>query len=276
MLAVWTVTRLCVHAAFIPIRHSFRFRALGRARMCLSGGQEPHPQPPWPPPSPPSPVAHLSHEYVELCTSQFELLGTILNASSCVLYLRQEAASGALEFSPFAVWPGRPRVWVAHAESPGEGLGTRSGDGDSIAADTRPTVRDAMSELSGSLGAPALIPEYPFVSGLGHDAGMGVEVGVSHELADGGLSVPLQYGSIVLGMLAVWRGANHAGSLTRSATESDSITSITSGVAISDRDNASVWSPNERDQVAQVASSLALALVIDQVGGLHAPMVLTV
>ncbi len=184
-------------------------------------------------------TASLSREFNELCETQFKLLGAVLNATTCALYLRKEARSGALEFSPVAVWPGRPRrIWVAHS------------DGDSVhGADVE--VRGARLELSGGFEAPSLLPEYPFVSLVGRDDKSGEEMARSLSIAGGGLSVPLVHGSVVLGLLGVWRRPDGG-----DPCEPDSMSDECAEEA--------KWSVEERRQIEHVASSLALTLVLDQ------------
>ena len=156
-------------------------------------------------------VVTVSPEFTALCQAQFEVLASVLGASRCDLYFRREdPVTGHLEFVPAAVYPEKQRVWVV-----GEG----------------PTGRPATGaiELAGFIPATSLLPEYPFVK-TKREGGQSNAV----EIKDGGLSVPIEYGSVVLGMLAVWREGNQE------------------------------WTEAERSQVQAISTSLALAVVLDQ------------
>ena len=158
-----------------------------------------------------SDVVTVSPEFTALCQAQFEVLASMLGASRCDLYFRREdPRTGRLEFVPAAVYPEKQRVWVV-----GEG----------------PTGLPATGaiELAGFIPATSLLPQYPFVK-TQREGGPSNVV----DLEDGGLSVPLEYGSVVLGMLAVWR------------------------------DSGKEWSEAERSQVQAISTSLALAVVLDQ------------
>ena len=156
-------------------------------------------------------VVTVSPEFTALCQAQFEVLVSVLGASRCDLYFRREdPRTGQLEFVPAAVYPEKQRVWVV-----GEG----------------PTGRPATGaiELAGFIPATSLLPEYPFVK-TNREGGPSSAV----EIKDGGLSVPIEYGSVVMGMLAVWREGNEE------------------------------WTDAERKQVQTISTSLALAVVLDQ------------
>ena len=156
-------------------------------------------------------VVTVSPEFTALCQAQFEVLASVLGASRCDLYFRREdPRTGNLEFVPAAVYPEKQRVWVV-----GEG----------------PTGLPSTGaiQLAGFIPATSLLPEYPFVK-TQREGGPSNAV----EIGDGGLSVPIEYNSVVLGMLAVWREGNQE------------------------------WTEAERAQVQAIATSLALAVVLDQ------------
>ena len=157
-------------------------------------------------------VVTVSPEFTSLCQAQFEVLASVVGASRCHLYFRREDPStGRLEFVPAVVYPEKQRVWVV-----GEGPTGLPSSG-------------AM-QLAGFIPAASLLPEYPFVK-TKREGGPSSSV---VEIEDGGLSVPIEYNSIVLGMLAVWR------------------------------DSDAQWTEAERSQVQGIATSLAIAVVLDQ------------
>ena len=157
-------------------------------------------------------VVTVSPEFTALCQAQFEVLASVVGASRCHLYFRREDPStGRLEFVPAVVYPEKQRVWVV-----GEGPTGLPSSG-------------AM-QLAGFIPATSLLPEYPFVK-TKREGGPSSSV---VEIEDGGLSVPIEYNSIVLGMLAVWR------------------------------DSDAQWTEAERSQVQGIATSLAIAVVLDQ------------
>jgi len=156
-------------------------------------------------------VMSVSPEFTALCQAQFEVLASMLGASRCSLFFRREdPRTGRLEFVPAAVYPEKQRVWVV-----GEGPSGLPATG--------------AIELAGFIPATSLLPEYPFVQ-TQREGGQSSAV----EIEDGGLSVPLEYGSVVLGMLAIWR------------------------------DGGQEWTEAERAQVQAIATSLSLAVVLDQ------------
>ena len=81
--------------------------------------------------------------------------------------------------------------------------------------------------LPGGATAESLLPRYPFM-----------ERG-SSTMADAGLSVPLVYNNVVLGVLAVWR--------------QDGVTS-----------SEAEWGSAQRNMLEQVARTLAIAAILDQ------------
>ena len=157
-------------------------------------------------------VVTVSPEFTALCQAQFEVLASVVGASRCHLYFRREDPStGQLEFVPAVVYPEKQRVWVV-----GEG----------------PTGLPSSGaiQLAGFIPATSLLPEYPFVKTKREGGPSSSVVAIE----DGGLSVPIEYNSIVLGMLAVWR------------------------------DGDAQWTEAERSQVQGIATSLAIAVVLDQ------------
>ena len=167
-------------------------------------------------------VVTVSPEFTALCQAQFEVLVSVLGASRCDLYFRREdPRTGNLEFVPAAVYPEKQRVWVV-----GEG----------------PTGLPSTGaiQLAGFIPAASLLPEYPFVK-TKREGGPSNAV----EIGDGGLSIPIEYNSVVLGMLAVWREGGEKGSEQQKRFSRG-------------------WSEAERAQVQAIATSLALAVVLDQ------------
>jgi len=163
-----------------------------------------------------SQVVSFSPEFCSLCQAQFEVLSGLVGASRCVLYFRREdPLTGKLEFVPAAVYPQTQRVWVV-----GEGPEGRPSSGP--------------VELPGFISAENLMPEYPFNMPDNADGS---------DISDGGISVPIQYGNTVIGMLAIWRNPSE----NESGEEEDS-----------------VWTREEKAHVKNIASSLALAIVLDQ------------
>jgi hypothetical protein len=159
-----------------------------------------------------SQVVSFSPEFCSLCQAQFEVLVTMLEARRCALYFRREdPLTGNLEFVPAAVYPEHQRVWVV-----GEGPEGRPSSG--------------LFELPGFISAENLMPDYPFNRG-------GADGTTAIDISEGGLSVPVQYGNMVIGMLAVWRDQSSG---------------------------KEAWTTREKSQVSKVASSLALAVVLDQ------------
>ncbi|EKX33805.1 hypothetical protein GUITHDRAFT_119976 [Guillardia theta CCMP2712] len=156
-----------------------------------------------------SPVMRVSPEFNSLCQAQFEVLSCILGASKCVLYFRREdAKTGQLDFVPAAVYPEKQRVWVV-----GEGPAGLPASGP--------------IELPGFFSANSMFPEYPFIKR--QSSGI-----ATISLADGGISLPLEYGSVVLGTIAVWR------------------------------ENQKEWQDTELKQLEAIARSLAVAVILDQ------------
>ena len=175
----------------------------------------------------------------ELAISQLELLASSLSrkdgrgrkVKSMALYLPQEnARTGQLEFLPAILYP-RPsseRVFIAS-------------DSDSRMA---PTMPRTLTKLPGFAHATSLLPGYPMVfmasSSDPEDAGVGLVEEVLCDAETGGtaLSVPLFAGSQTVGVLLV-------------------------SPAVSSRKNATVWTDEDRRQVAIAAKSLSLALSMD-------------
>ena len=162
----------------------------------------------------PCPLSSASSEFVDVAQAQFSMLGgSGLQVSRAAVYLRREDDEGVLEFIPVAVWP-EQGVWVV------------GGSGSSDVLDQGlATIPTPM--LPGGATAESLLPRYPFM-----------ERG-SSTMADAGLSVPLVYNNIVLGVLAVWR--------------QDGVTS-----------SEAEWGSAQRNMLEQVARTLAIAAVLDQ------------
>lgn len=134
-----------------------------------------------------------SEEFTTLCKEQLELLqATIPNvASGTVLFRREHATTGALEFIPVATYPNDPRVWIAHGAIASEPVGSRV--------------------LPGGIPADWILPDYPFLNE--EDARLGF-VG-----NDGSLCVPIMFSSVVAGSLVLRRAP--AVPKTRAWAESD-------------------------------------------------------
>lgn len=112
-----------------------------------------------------------------LCHAQFEMLASTIGAARCAVYFRREhPTTGSLEFMPVAVFPETQSVWVVGQ------------DGD------LPAV--GLPGLPGGCPSPDLIPHYPFINS---DDSSGLP------LEDGSMSFPLATGSVVRGVLTVWR-----------------------------------------------------------------------
>ena len=149
-----------------------------------------------------------------MAQAQFSMLGDSgLQISRAAVYLRREDDEGVLEFIPVAVWP-EQGVWVVGG----------SGSSDSLEQGLA-TIPTRM--LPGGATAKSLLPRYPFM-----------ERG-SSTMADAGLSVPLVYNNVVLGVLAVWR--------------QDGVASEEVG-----------WGSAQRNMLEQVARTLAIAAILDQ------------
>jgi len=162
----------------------------------------------------PRPLSSASSEFVDVAQAQFSMLGgSGLQISRAAVYLRREDDAGVLEFIPVAVWP-EQGVWVV------------GGSGSSDVLDQGlATIPTPM--LPGGATAESLLPRYPFM-----------ERG-SSTMADAGLSVPLVYNNVVLGVLAVWR--------------QDGVTS-----------SEAEWGSAQRNMLEQVARTLAIAAILDQ------------
>ncbi|CAM9240994.1 unnamed protein product, partial [Phaeothamnion confervicola] len=197
-------------------------------------------------------VGAMSPEFSTLVQAQFEILASLLQAASCALYFRCEnPVSGELEFTPVAVYPEKRRVWVV------------DGDGGPARGQEGP------KELPGYTAASALLPEYPFIS-VRRLAGQ-LETSAALEHEDGGLSAPLVYGSVVLGLITVWRerppaaAAAAAAVAGPNAAEMGAAADEGSGRVADDSAEAQhVWSDRNKDLLEKIASSVAIAAVLDQ------------
>jgi hypothetical protein len=164
-------------------------------------------------------IGTLSQEYASLAQTQFDLLAATMDASRCALGFRREnRETGELEFATVAVYPPKKRVWLVDEAG-------------------RSQKRDGPLALPGFTAASVLLPQYPFVTvSQGQD---GAETSAAVENDDGGLSAPLVYGSLVIGMLTVWRD-------------------VAPGEAVAP------WTPANRDLLEKVATSLAIGAALDQ------------
>jgi len=158
----------------------------------------------------------MSSEFSILCQAQFEVLKSLLEADRCAIYFRHEnPKTGSLEFTPVAVYPEKRRQWVI--------------------ADNGQVEADGPRELPGFTEASRLIPRYPFMS-TSKDG----KTAYSDILPDGGLSAPLQYNGMFLGLLVVWKD-------------------------IHGQDETELcWNERDKVQLENVASTLAIAAVLDQ------------
>ncbi|KAG5190235.1 Two component sensor histidine kinase [Tribonema minus] len=176
----------------------------------------------------------ISQEYASLVQTQFDLLVTALDVARCALGFRKEnPATGELEFATIAVYPPKKRVWVVDAQG-------------------RSEQRTGPLELPGYTSAAALLPQYPFVSvSLSAD---GLETSAAVENTDGGLSAPLIYGSLVIGMLTVWRDTPPGGSGSGSGD----------GGGSGGDGGGTQWRNADKELLEKVASSLAMGAALDQ------------
>mmetsp|Transcript_23961 Transcript_23961/g.70282 ORF Transcript_23961/g.70282 Transcript_23961/m.70282 type:complete len:569 (-) Transcript_23961:3-1709(-) len=178
----------------------------------------------------------VSPEFVSLCNAQFDLLKDMANASMLAVYFRREnPQTGELEFMPVAVLPESDRVWV-------------------VASGSQPDTEQRPLSMPGSTAAGSLIPEYPFTSlspPIGGDGGE--EVGEDRDggvrvLEDGGLSAPLVYGNMVVGMVVAWKRSPVLGASARDVD------------AASQED----WRRTAGQLLRNVAKTLSVAAVLDQ------------
>jgi signal transduction histidine kinase len=190
-----------------------------------------------------------SQLFQQLALSQLELLATSLTTpddssqessstriskiKSMALYLPQENPStGALEFSPAVRYPhpSSERVFIANEAESG----------------VAPKLPRTLTTLPGFAHATSLIPGYPLLStSSSTEAGVGVVEEVLCDVRSGGgtaLSVPLVAGSRTVGVLLV---------------------SPIDHMPPASVDTKSVWSTQDREQVARAAKSLSLALSMD-------------
>jgi signal transduction histidine kinase len=210
-------------------------------------------------PTPPMP----SQLFQQLAMSQLELLASSLTFGSAdvrkskiksmALYLPQEnALTGQLEFLPAVLYPhpDKDRVFIASDATSGRA----------------PTLPRTLTKLPGFAVASSLLPGYPMVSASSHQAGIGVveEVfcdvrgGSSQNGGRGGgaaLSVPLFSGSQTVGVLLV-SPSDELSSQVESGCDGDDFSSAESSFS-------SVWTVEDREQVGRAATSLSLALSMD-------------
>ena len=170
---------------------------------------------------PPRPLSSASPEFVDVAQAQFSMLGgSGLQISRAAVYLRREDDEGVLEFIPVAVWP-KQGVWVV------------GGTGSSDSLD-QGLARIPAPMLPGGATAESLLPQYPFIE---RETEGPTRSYLATTMADAGLSVPLVYNGVVLGVLAVWR---------------------------QEAPGAEEWSSAQRNTLEQVARTLAIAAMLDQ------------
>mmetsp|Transcript_36114 Transcript_36114/g.144347 ORF Transcript_36114/g.144347 Transcript_36114/m.144347 type:complete len:576 (-) Transcript_36114:1928-3655(-) len=201
-----------------------------------------------------------SREFLAICQAQFEVLAQIVNASQCVLYLRREkyipndkeypiddSASDDqdLEFIPVCTYPEHGSAMV-------------------VGEDGQPRL--AHQRLPGGVSATSLVPEYPYLAPEGSTV---------RQKEDGSLVVPVMSGHDLIGMLTIWKG--RAGLEPQSASkrkEFSFMDEVLNLVRQEDRREAkkdrggpgltNQWTDLEIERVTQVASTLALACLLDQ------------
>ena len=187
-----------------------------------------------------------SQLFQELASSQLEFLANSLTSKqrpgsskvkSMALYLPQEnVVTGQLEFTPIVLYPRRDRVFIAPDAESG----------------VAPTLPPTLTKLPGFSHAKSLIPGYPMVSSgtetggtsLKDDGSIGMVEEVLCDLQSNGacaLSVPLFSGIQTVGVLLV----------------------SPADVPVGDPFE-SVWTSEDRQQVARAARSLSLALNMEQ------------
>jgi len=178
-----------------------------------------------------------SQLFQQLAHSQLELLASSLldrrtgtsKIKSMALYLPQEnIKTGQLEFLPVILYPNpnTERVFIASEADSG----------------VAPTLPRTLTKLPGFAHATTLLPGYPMVS-TGKEAGVGIVEEVMCDLKSSSgaaaLSVPLFSGSQTVGVLLV-------------------------SPSVAPRNGEqSVWTEQDRGQVARAAQSLSLALSMD-------------
>jgi signal transduction histidine kinase len=200
-----------------------------------------------------------SQLFQQLALSQLELLASSLQfgsvgptrkskIKSMALYLPQEnALTGQLEFLPAVLYPhpDKDRVFIASDATSGRA----------------PTLPRTLTKLPGFAVASSLLPGYPMVSASSHQPGIGVveEVfcdvrgGTSQNGGGAALSVPLFSGSQTVGVLLVSPSDELSSQVVGSSDDLSSAESASS----------SVWTVEDREQVGRAATSLSLALSMD-------------
>jgi len=157
-------------------------------------------------------------EFFNVCQAQFNIALPGLKVSRAAVYMRREnPATGMLEFFPVAVWPETQGVWVV--------------------GDNQPAGIPEFAMLPGGTPAEMLLPSYPFLQSTGGEGGGPTRSYLATTLADAGLSMPIVYNGVVLGVLAVWRDASA---------------------------ERAVWSDGQRHVLEQVARTLAIAAVLEE------------
>jgi hypothetical protein len=84
---------------------------------------------------------------------------------------------------------------------------------------------------------------------------------------EGGVAVPVVYGSVVLGMLAVWRPPAPAEAPSEPGLAAAAGGGRAGQEMAGDGRGGGGWTGKERVQLDSIARTLALALALDQVGG---------
>ena len=199
-----------------------------------------------------------SRLFQELAKSQLELLVTSLvnpttgtsKLKSAALYVPQEhVKTGQLEFVPLLCIPQSiDRIFIANQAAYGR--------------QPQVTIPQTLSQLPGFAHATSLLPGYPMVN-TGEQPGIGVveevlcDLGTTRTTSDStttttvrrgaALSVPLFSGSQTVGVLLV----SPSDDLIVMNNEND------------DDSEDSVWTEQDKEQVARAAKSLSLALSMD-------------
>ena len=209
-----------------------------------------------PPPSPPPSISStlISPDFAIVAQAQLEVLAAALPVSRAAVYMRREnPTTGSLEFVPACVWPQTQGVWVVGAGPQG------------LASVPAP-------HLPGGASASALLPSYPFIKPKRESQSVPGYSFSAAVMDDEGLSAPLVYDSVVMGVLAVWRaeGGRSVGDAPQEAdaTEAD----ITGAAAVAGGINGDemgseaaaaaevaavaaserAWSAGQREQVERV------------------------
>ena len=211
----------------------------------------------------------VSREFESLCQTQMELLDDLLALTSATLFFRWENSdTGALEFRPVYVYPG--------------GSVSSDGCGGSLRADTLipgyPFVSYSDSEEGdwavGEAGLPGVAgpaDDYSFEAaageasgGGGGDSGSGGGGGAAGRAmvtADGGLSAPLLYGSVVVGLLVLRRDDGPVPIISGGGAGEPA---DPGGERGGRAEGGGGWAEAEARVASRVAASLAVAAALDR------------